>query len=118
MVFLVPALVILVDAALRRRQAVRGFNIGRYPALAGVRQAAAAVGLYLLLVRAPWWAYEHKYPLVSHYADGRFGALMENSLALAVILAVVFLPWRPGAEPAFDAQPAIARALARAIREG
>lgn len=117
MVFLVPALVILVDSAVRRRRAVRGFNLGRYPALAGLRHASAALGLYLLLVRAPWWKYEHKLPLMSHYADGRYGALMENSLALAVILAVVFLPWRPGAEPAFEAEPTSARALARAIRD-
>jgi alpha-1,2-mannosyltransferase len=105
MVFLVPALVILVDSALRRRRAVRGFNIGRFPALAGLRHAIAAVGLYLLLVVSPWWRYEHKLPNVSHYADGRFGALMENSLALALIVLVVLLPWRQGAEPVFDAEP-------------
>lgn len=105
MVFLVPALVILVDSALRRRRAVRGFNIGRFPALAGLRHATAALGLYLLLVVSPWWRYEHRLPRVSHYADGRFGALMENSLALALIVLVVLLPWRQGAEPVFDAKP-------------
>jgi alpha-1,2-mannosyltransferase len=115
LVFLVPALVILVDAGLRRRRAVRGFNIGRFPALAGLRHAAAALGLYLLVVISPMWRYEHRLPLVSHYADGRFGALMENSLALAVILLVVFLPWRQGAEPVFDAEPAVVgRGAARA----
>jgi alpha-1,2-mannosyltransferase len=105
MVFLVPALVILVDSAIRRRRAVRGFNIGRFPALAGLRHATAAVGLYLLIVVSPWWRYEHKLPTVSHYADGRFGALMENSLALALIVLVVLLPWRQGAEPVFEAEP-------------
>lgn len=114
LVFLVTALVILVDAALRRRRAVRGFNIGRFPALAGLRHAAAALGLYLLIVISPVWRYEHRLPQVSHYADGLWGALMENSLALAVILLVALLPWRRGAEPVFEAEPAgMARARAR-----
>ena len=43
---------------------------------------------------------------MSHYQDGLFGALMENSLALALIVLVAALPWRPGAEPAFYARPA------------
>lgn len=38
---------------------------------------------------------------MSHYQDGLFGALMENSLAIALIALVAALPWRPGAEPAF-----------------
>jgi hypothetical protein len=114
LVFLVPALVILVDSALRRRRAVRGLNIGRFPALAGLRHTAAALGLYLLIVVSPMWRYEHRLPAVSHYADGRFGALMENSLALALILLVVLLPWRQGAEPVFDTQPP--RTAARAVR--
>jgi hypothetical protein len=119
LVFLVPALVILVDVALRRRRAVRGFNIGRFPALAGLRHAAAALGVYLLLVVSPMWRYEHRLPQVSHYADGRFGALMENSLALAVIVLVVVLPWRQGAEPVFDAEPAsTGRALNRSPVRG
>jgi hypothetical protein len=114
LVFLVPALVILVDVALRRRRAVRGFNIGRFPALAGMRHAMAALGVYLLVVISPMWRYEHRLPNVSHYADGLYGALMENSLALAVIVLVVLLPWRQGAEPVFEAQPAtVSRAPAR-----
>ncbi|GAA1801288.1 DUF2029 domain-containing protein [Planosporangium flavigriseum] len=114
LVFLVPALVILIDVALRRRRAVRGFNIGRFPALAGLRHAAAALGVYLLFVISPMWRYEHRLPNVSHYADGLSGALMENSLALALIVLVVLLPWRQGAEPVFEAQPATAgRSLAR-----
>lgn len=115
LVFLVPALVILIDVALRRRRAMRGFNIGRFPALAGLRHAAAALGVYLLVVISPMWRYEHRLPKVSHYADGLYGALMENSLALAVIVLVVLLPWRQGAEPVFETQPrAASRALARA----
>ncbi|GII22315.1 glycosyltransferase 87 family protein [Planosporangium mesophilum] len=108
-VFLVPALVILVDVALRRRRAVRGFNIGRFPVLAGLRHATAAVGVYLLIVISPMWRYEHRLSQMSHYADGRYGALMENSLALAAIMLVVLLPWRQGAEPVFDPRPATAR---------
>jgi hypothetical protein len=108
LVFLVPALVILVDVALRRRRAVRGLNIGRFPALAGLRHATAALGVYVLIVVAPWWRYEHRLPQVSHYADGLYGALMENSLALAVIVLVVLLPWRRGAEPVFETKPAAA----------
>jgi hypothetical protein len=118
LVFLVPALVILLDVSLRRRRALRGFNLGRFPALAGLRHASAALGVYLLFVISPIWRYEHRLPDVSHYADGRFGALMENSLALAIIVLVVLLPWRQGAEPVFEAQPAStrSRSLARSAR--
>jgi hypothetical protein len=118
LVFLVPALVILLDVALRRRRALRGFNLGRFPALAGLRHATAALGVYLLFVVSPIWRYEHRLPYVSHYADGRYGALMENSLALAVIVLVVVLPWRQGAEPVFEAEPAATarRSLARSSR--
>ena len=48
-------------------------------------------------------------PLVSHYADGRIGALWENSLAIALIVLIVLLPWRPGADPAFYADDVSAR---------
>jgi hypothetical protein len=95
---------------------MRSFNIGRWPVLAGLRHASGALGLYLLLVISPMWRYEHRLPQVSHYADGRFGALMENSLALAVILLVVFLPWRQGAEPVFAPEPARARRAQTPVR--
>ncbi len=112
LVFLVPALVILVDAALRRRRAVQGLKFGRFPALAGLRYGLSAAGLYVLFVTSPMWRYEHHLQKESHYADGRFGALMENSLALTLIVLIVLLPWRPGAEPVFEASPA-RRSLAR-----
>jgi alpha-1,2-mannosyltransferase len=117
MVFMIPALVILVDSALRRRRSVRGFNVGGFPLLAGLRHAGLALGIYLLLVISPLWRYEHKLPAVSHYADGLTGALGENSMALALIVLIVLMPWRPGAEPAFYPDPALSRGRAgRAAR--
>ncbi|MEO3927409.1 glycosyltransferase 87 family protein [Micromonosporaceae bacterium B7E4] len=121
LVWVIPAIVILADAASRRRTASRGpgprpplSTAGAgpagmtglrapiwFPTLTGLRHGVAAVGLYLLFLISPIWPYEHQLPEVSHYQDGFFGALMENSLALAIILLVAALPWRPGAEPAF-----------------
>lgn len=113
LVFVIPALIVLGDAAARRRRAVRGlaargpwtWGPAGVPALAGLRQAAAAVGVFWLFVVSPIWRYEHKLPDVSHYQDGLHGALAENSLALALIALVVLLPWRPGADPAFCTGP-------------
>lgn len=118
LLYVIPAMIILFDATLRRRDASRpirrpgpvasGFAALTglrtpiwFPALTGMRHALAAVALFLLFVRSPIWPYEHRLPQVSHYADGLWGALMENSLALAIIVLVAALPWRPGAEPAF-----------------
>ncbi len=116
LVFLIPALVILGDTTLRRRAAARALaSRGLWtrgpvgiPALAGLRHGAAAVGLYLLFI-VSIWRFEHVLPKASHYANGLAGALGENSLALAVIALVALLPWRPGADPAFYAEPALAR---------
>ncbi|MDM4721743.1 glycosyltransferase 87 family protein [Micromonospora sp. WMMA1363] len=117
LVWVIPAIIVLADAAVRRRDASRnpttraglgglpGVNGLRspiwYPALTGLRHGGAAVLLYLLFLVSPIWPYEHQLPEVSHYQDGLFGALMENSLAVALIVLVAALPWRPGAEPAF-----------------
>lgn len=120
LVFVIPALVVLGDSALRRHRAARGLSTrdvwswgpGGVPALAGLTRAAATVGVYVLFVVSPIWRYEHKFPAVSHYADGLHGAFWENSLALAVIALVVLLPWRPGADPAFYPEPSLARRAA------
>ncbi|MET8910307.1 glycosyltransferase 87 family protein [Micromonospora sp. NPDC004551] len=133
LVWVIPAVIVLADAAVRRREASRGLlprATGTpaatgvpalrppiwYPALTGLRHGVGALGLYLLFLISPIWPYEHQLPEVSHYQDGLFGALMENSLAVALIVLVAALPWRPGAEPAFyhdrlarAAQPAVRR---------
>jgi alpha-1,2-mannosyltransferase len=119
LVWVIPAIIILADAAIRRHDASRGPVRSAptpyggppgvatlrppiwYPTLTGFRHGFAAIGLYLLFLISPIWPYEHQLPEASHYQDGLFGALMENSLALALILLVAALPWRPGAEPAF-----------------
>ncbi|MGW3610930.1 MULTISPECIES: glycosyltransferase 87 family protein [unclassified Micromonospora] len=121
LVWVIPAIIVLADAAVRRREASRGLTqrSGQglafgglpgvnglrppiwYPTLTGLRHGVAAIGLYLLFLISPIWPYEHQLPEMSHYQDGLFGALMENSLALALIVLVAALPWRPGAEPAF-----------------
>ncbi|MEV6374220.1 glycosyltransferase 87 family protein [Micromonospora musae] len=134
LVWVIPAIIVLADAAVRRRDASRGLahrsgaggpysglpgvNGLRppiwYPTLTGLRHGVAAIALYLLVLISPIWPYEHQLPEESHYQDGLFGALMENSLALALIVLVAAMPWRPGAEPVFYAdrmgrQPAAAR---------
>ncbi|MFD2766325.1 glycosyltransferase 87 family protein [Micromonospora eburnea] len=118
LVWVIPAIIVLADAAVRRREASRallpratsapptgGVPALRppiwYPALTGLRHGAGALALYLLFLVSPIWLYEHQLPEVSHYQDGLFGALLENSLAIALIALVAALPWRPGAEPAF-----------------
>lgn len=115
LVFVIPAIIVLADAALRRRRASRALisrGVGPrflpgligvttlrnpiwFPMLTGLRHASAAIGLYLLFLISPIWPYEHKLPYSSHYEDGLFGVLMENSLALALIVVVAALPWRP-----------------------
>jgi hypothetical protein len=120
LVFLIPALVVMGDSALRRHKAARGlatrdmwaWGPGGMPAFAGLTRAAATIGVYVLFVVSPIWKFEHKFPAVSHYKDGLHGALWENSLALAIIALVVLLPWRPGADPAFYPEPALARRAA------
>ncbi|MFU8873360.1 glycosyltransferase 87 family protein [Micromonospora sp. SL4-19] len=118
LVWVIPAIIVLADAAVRRHEASRGLPprvtaappTGGvpalrppiwYPTLTGGRHGAGALAFYLLFLVSPIWPYEHQLPEVSHYQDGLFGALMENSLAIALIVLVAALPWRPGAEPAF-----------------
>jgi hypothetical protein len=130
LVFVIPAVMVLLDAALRRRAASRGLSRRRggfsptglavislrepiwFPAMVGFRHAAAALGLYGLFLVSPIWPYEHQLPAVSHYADGLMGVLAENSFAIALIMLVAALPWRPGAEPTYSGEP-LAVAAAR-----
>lgn len=126
LLFVIPAIIVLADAAARRRRASRPpqratSRAGQrrpggqarptattgirtpfwFPTLTGLRHGCTALGIYVLFLISPIWRYEHRLPQVSHYEDGLFGAVMENSLALALIVLVFALPWRPGAEPAF-----------------
>ncbi len=115
LVWVIPAMIALLDQAIRRRSASRGI-IARggatpglrepiwFPVLTGARHAAAALALYVLFLVSPIWPYEHQFPAMSHYAEGLFGVVMENSFAIALIVLVVVLPYRPGADPAFGPQ--------------
>jgi alpha-1,2-mannosyltransferase len=100
LVFVIPALVILGDAALRRRFASRGPARAPASQLAGLPYAAIAVATYIVFVISPIWWFYHRLPIISHYAHGVPGVLAENSLALGIILLVAVTPWRAGAAPA------------------
>lgn len=111
LVFVIPAIVIMADAALRRRAAGRGLGLS----LAGFRYAGAAIGTYVLFLISPiWWVY-HRLPEGSHYDSGLWGVVAENSLALGTILLVAAMPWRAGAEPAFLPPRRAARPAGRPI---
>lgn len=126
LVWVIPALIVLADTGVRRWDArglplrvpgsgvaaLTGPRIGRWwPTMIGLRHLFCAGGLYLLFVISPIWPYEHQLPEVSHYQDGLFGAVLENSLVLTLIVLVTTLPWRPGAEPAFYGERSTAAAL-------
>ncbi|OJF11613.1 glycosyltransferase 87 family protein [Couchioplanes caeruleus] len=85
LVWLLPAVLVLVDAAARRRASARRSLPGR-PRHPGAGLAVAAGSVYLLVVLAP----------MGSFAD----PVSRNSYALALILLVNALPWRPGAAPA------------------
>jgi alpha-1,2-mannosyltransferase len=93
LVWVLPAILILVDAAARQRvqarRSLRGFG-SRHPG-AGYAWAAALVVLLFLI--APLWLAEE--------AGGLGGLLGANAYALALIVLINALPWRPGVAPAF-----------------
>lgn len=104
LVFAIPALIILGDAAARRRAANRVPTIKAGPALSAVsavswlRYAVLAVAGYVVFVITPVWWVRNRLTLGgSHYDSGLLGVLAENSLALALIVLLVAMPWRPGA---------------------
>lgn len=108
LVWVLPATLILIDAAARRRvnpgRALPGRN--RRP---GLGFAVAAGTTYLLFVLAPMWS--------GHDTFSR------NSYALAAILLVNALPWRPGVAPAFPVnrwlgRPSPRRGKGRRTRTG
>lgn len=117
LLWVIPAIIALSDQALRRRMASRGIAARGgmaglrepiwFPALTGARHAAAAAALFVLFLVSPIWPYEHQLPAVSHWAHGVSGVLWENSFAIALILLVAMLPFRPGAEPAFGPVAAV-----------
>jgi len=112
LVFVVPAIVILVDTALRRRAAGRWLGraaVSAWTRMAALRYAVGAVVVYLLFLTAPIWWVHHRLPEGSHYDSGLWGLLAENSLALGVIALVAAMPWRMGAEPAFPPARSLAR---------
>jgi alpha-1,2-mannosyltransferase len=101
LLFLLPAVLVLVDgAAYRRERPVRGNR----PRFAGAALAVTAVALYLLLVVAPMWIFD--------------GDVAENAVPLVMIALVCALPWRPGAEPGFLPRPwSELRAPRRPVRQ-
>ncbi len=101
LVFVITAVIIMGDVALRRWATGRAMTSG--PRLTGAGWALAAAATYLLFLISPLWWVHHRLPEGSHYDSGLWGVLAENSLALGVILLLAVLPWRPGAEPALPA---------------
>ncbi|MEU4243032.1 glycosyltransferase 87 family protein [Actinoplanes sp. NPDC026619] len=95
LVWVLPAILILVDAAARRRVAVRRFRPERFP---GARFAISAAVVYALLVVDPRWTAGW------------------DAYAIVLIALLNALPWRPGVAPAVPArrrpEPAARRAPA------
>jgi alpha-1,2-mannosyltransferase len=83
LIWLLPAVLILVDAAARRRMTVRRRQSRRRP---GAGFAIAALLVYLLLLADPRWM------------------VGWNGYAFTLILLLNALPWRPGAAPALAAR--------------
>ena len=79
LVWVLPAMLILVDAAARSRAGAR--RPGRRHRWAGVGYAAAALVTYLLFALPPQWTLDW------------------NAYAFAVIVLMNALPWRPAAVP-------------------
>jgi len=99
LIWVLPAILILIDAAARRRVTTQRPQParGRRPGLAF---ALAAGVTYLLFVLAPMWSLHDSFSA--------------NCYALALILLVNALPWRPGVAPAFPINRWLGRASARA----
>jgi alpha-1,2-mannosyltransferase len=93
LVWVLPAILILVDAAARRRVRTRRYLRGLGDRWPGAGYAVAAAVTVLLFVAAPMWTFAD--------VGGLPGMLGRNAYALALIVLVNALPWRPGVAPAF-----------------
>ncbi|WP_328463913.1 glycosyltransferase 87 family protein [Actinoplanes sp. NBC_00393] len=96
-VWLIPAVLILADAAMRRRLSTR---LPRSARFAGAGFAVAALIGYLLLVVGPHWAYGW------------------NGTAFVLILLVNALPWRHGSAPAILIRRPVRRPAAIPVPRG
>jgi alpha-1,2-mannosyltransferase len=90
LVWVLPAALILVDAAARQRVTVRRPRARRVP---GLGHGIAAVLVYLLFVVDPVWT------------------LGWNGYTFALILLINALPWRPGVAPAVPTRRPVARSV-------
>jgi alpha-1,2-mannosyltransferase len=109
LIWALPAVLILLDAAARRRLTARRPLPGQGPRFPGLGLATAAAATYLLFLFAPVWTFDD--------------ALLRNAYALGLILLVNALPWRAGVAPAFPSnrwldrrRPVAARAIPPARR--
>jgi alpha-1,2-mannosyltransferase len=83
LVWVAPAVLILVDATVRERLTGRRTRPGRTDRFRGAGWAVAAALTYLVFTVAPVWT------------------VSDDAYALALILLINVLPWRPGVAPAF-----------------
>ncbi|MFF5295140.1 glycosyltransferase 87 family protein [Paractinoplanes globisporus] len=90
MIWILPAVLILVDAAARRKVTARG------PRFPGLGFAVAAALVYFLVVLDPRWTTGW------------------NGYAFILILLLNALPWRPGVAPALPARRRVVPPLRRA----
>jgi len=99
LIWILPTVLILIDAAARRRGPRTALSRNPRPGLAFV---VAAGSTYLLFVLAPMWSLRDSFSA--------------NSYALALVLLVNALPWRPGVAPAFPVNRWLGRNPVRARR--
>ena len=120
LVFVVPAIVVLGAAARRRRAAAQRLGLGGAGfTFAGLRYAAMAFSVFVVFLISPvWWVHHRLDRGGSHYDSGLWGLLAENSLILVLILLLVLMPWRPGADPAFPPPGSRARFTFTRVEQG